>query len=193
LIAIYQRYDESKLNYVDQVLLDYKGKEEELFRELAKKYSIDLSFLGLSTIQSSSTGFKGGGRLFGQATPLSIGVGNFGHNGTSSCSRGAAAFGTATTSLNFTKNNGNSNLEDSKLSFGEKKSSTGFLFGASSKTTIKGGFGSLVNNNINLDSSNNNTLFGGLSSTATTFDFKGSNSFGASLNNGELAFGDYRK
>jgi hypothetical protein len=74
LVAFYQKYNPSKINEVDKVLIKYKNNEELLFRNLAKKYNLDPSLFGLrSNPQPSGFGSVGTGSTqggFGQMTPL---------------------------------------------------------------------------------------------------------------------------
>jgi hypothetical protein len=65
LFAFYQKYNPSKVAEVDRLLLKYQGKEEQMFRNLAKKYNLDPAVFGLP-----STPVTG----FGAAPPSAAGV-----------------------------------------------------------------------------------------------------------------------
>lgn len=101
LYSFYQQYNPQKLAEVDKVLVKYNGNEEQMFRNLAKKYNMDPSVFGLSSAPapsimtgvgmagiSSPVGFGqpsalGGGPTFGGvSTPTtpSFGGGSFGSN-----------------------------------------------------------------------------------------------------------------
>ena len=62
LVAFYQKYNQSRLGEVDKVLLKYKGNEEQLFRNLARKYNLDPTIFGLSPTPPASAA------PFGQAS-----------------------------------------------------------------------------------------------------------------------------
>lgn len=104
LVAFYQKYNPSKLNEVDKVLIKYKNNEEHLFRNLAKKYNLDPSLFGLPTNpQSSGFGLAGSGSTqsgFGQIT-------SFGESATSGFSSSSgfgepvAAFGSPSVASTF--------------------------------------------------------------------------------------------
>lgn len=57
LMAFYQQKNPSKLTEVDKVLAKYIGKEEQLFRNLAKKYNLDPTVFGLQAAVGNSPGF----------------------------------------------------------------------------------------------------------------------------------------
>lgn len=77
LVAFYQQHNAAKIAEVDKLLEKYKGNEEQMFRNLAKKYSLDPSVFGLQATPVASnptpphnTGFGqlsalGGGSAFG--------------------------------------------------------------------------------------------------------------------------------
>jgi hypothetical protein len=54
LFAFYQQHNPSKLSEVDKLLAKYQGKEENMFRNLAKKYNMDPSVFGLSSTPTNS-------------------------------------------------------------------------------------------------------------------------------------------
>lgn len=65
LTAVYQRYNSAKLSQIDQFLTKYRGKEEQMFRMLAKKYNIDPSELGLPAAPTPAGGFGTASPSFG--------------------------------------------------------------------------------------------------------------------------------
>jgi len=68
LVAFYQKYNPTKLSDVDHLLTKYQGREETLFRNLAKKYNLDPSCFGLkhssqppgASFPNSNTAFASG-------------------------------------------------------------------------------------------------------------------------------------
>jgi len=113
LYQFYQEKNPSKLAEVDKVLAKYSGQEEQMFRNLAKKYQLDPSVFGISTAapilgfgspgakpgfgQTSTMGggassFAQGPRGFGQPSPLGGGMSSPNPSGT------GATFGSAATS-----------------------------------------------------------------------------------------------
>lgn len=111
LAQFYQRYNPTKVSEVDRLLAKYKGNEELMFRNLAKKYNLDPGLFGLpavttptgfgsaaSPLPGSTSGFGqpsalGSNSPFGgspQSTPL--GPGGFGQ--TSPIGSQAGVFGT---------------------------------------------------------------------------------------------------
>ena len=75
LTEFYREKNPSKISDVDHVLLKYQGREEEMFRNLAKKYALDPAVFGLSSVPSaigamSPPGIAGTPLAFGQPTPL---------------------------------------------------------------------------------------------------------------------------
>jgi hypothetical protein len=57
LLSFYQQHNPQKVSEVDKLLEKYKGNEEQMFRNLAKKYSLDPSVFGLPA--SVPVGFGG--------------------------------------------------------------------------------------------------------------------------------------
>merc|ERR1712238_529739 len=49
LTAFYQEYNPTKVSEVDKLLNKYNGNEEQMFRNLAKKYNVDPSIFGPGT------------------------------------------------------------------------------------------------------------------------------------------------
>ena len=94
LTAFYQQKDPSKLASIDKFLAKYAGQEDQLFRNLAKKYNIDPSMFGVSAAApapaaggfgaaTSPGGFGqhstlGGGSLFGSPPAAAPSAGGFG-------------------------------------------------------------------------------------------------------------------
>ena len=115
LTAFYQEKNPSKLPEIDKNLAKYLGREEELFRNLAKKYSVPLAAFGLPEStpasgfgstgigMSASPGFGqpstlGGGSTFGSTPPSFGGALNTGFGAASSgpgfgSASGAGTFG----------------------------------------------------------------------------------------------------
>jgi hypothetical protein len=96
LVAFYQKYNPSKVGDVDKNLLKYKGNEELLFRNLAKKYNLDPTIFGLSpTPPASSAPFgqpsASGG--FGQTSQPFASPSTPGFGQTSTLGGGSATFG----------------------------------------------------------------------------------------------------
>ena len=78
LFAFYQQRNPSKISEVDKLLTKYAGKEEQLLRNLAKKYNLDPSLFGLSAAPTSAFGASspiGQSGAFGQAAPTPAGGG----------------------------------------------------------------------------------------------------------------------
>lgn len=74
LLQFYQQHNPSKVGEVDRLLAKYQGNEEQLFRNLAKRYNLDPSMFGLtstptlgSTPAPAAPAFGSG---FGHPTPL---------------------------------------------------------------------------------------------------------------------------
>jgi len=79
LLGFYQQYNPNKVAEVDKVLQKYAGQEEQLFRNLAKKYNIDPSMFGISisnnSTLTSTAGFSGSSTLsspFGHSSGLGM-------------------------------------------------------------------------------------------------------------------------
>ena len=70
LTTFYQKQNPQKLGEIDKVLQKYQGQEEQLFRNLAKKYNLDPSVFGLSTAAIPSGGFGGPSPGFGAPSVL---------------------------------------------------------------------------------------------------------------------------
>lgn len=68
LVAFYQKYNPNRLGEVDKVLVKYKGNEDVMFRNLAKKYNLDPSMFGLPPSPRAPASF-------GQPSTPSVGFG----------------------------------------------------------------------------------------------------------------------
>jgi hypothetical protein len=70
VISFYQQHNPAQLPKIDQVLQKYAGKEEQLLLNLAKKYMVDPSTIGLSSTTGASqgSGFGTGAPSFGKAS-----------------------------------------------------------------------------------------------------------------------------
>lgn len=91
LTAFYQQYNASKLNEVDKLLGKYSGREEDLFRNLAKKYNMDPSVFGISSAPSAPTATPG---AFGAApAPPAFGTSTPGFGQPSRLGGGPSPFG----------------------------------------------------------------------------------------------------
>jgi len=86
LSAFYQQYNPAKVAEVDKLLAKYRGNEEQMFRNLAKKYNLDPSIFGLSAAAPAGGTFGSpsieGTPGFGQPSVLG-GVSAFGGSGAS--------------------------------------------------------------------------------------------------------------
>ena len=96
LTAFYQQQNPQKLGEIDKVLQKYQGNEDQLFRNLAKKYNLDPSVFGLST---AAAGFGGSSPGFGQ--PSSLGGSTMFGSGGNVTSTGSSAFGSSSTGSGF--------------------------------------------------------------------------------------------
>jgi len=81
LFAFYQQRNPSKIAEVDKLLAKYAGKEEQMFRNLAKKYNLDPSVFSLGAAAPAPTPAFGAPPIgqpagFGQASTMSGGFGN---------------------------------------------------------------------------------------------------------------------
>lgn len=91
LVAFYQQHNPAKIAEVEKLLEKYRGNEEQMFRNLAKKYQLDPAIFGLAATP-----------VLTSATPPSISSGF----GKTSMLRGGQAFGGAS---------GGGNLLDSTM------------------------------------------------------------------------------
>jgi len=71
LLQFYQEKNPSKVGEVDKLLMKYRGNEEQMFRNLAKKYQLDVSVFGISpSSQAASFGSPVATPAFGQASKM---------------------------------------------------------------------------------------------------------------------------
>jgi hypothetical protein len=74
LLAFYNQHNPSKVAEVDRLLAKYQGKEDQMFRNLAKKYNLDPSTFGISSGPSAALAFGsptiGAPTNFGQPSAL---------------------------------------------------------------------------------------------------------------------------
>lgn len=136
LTAFYQQYNASKISDVDKLLAKYQGKEEHMFRQLAKKYNLDPSVFGLSPSPVAPAGFG--------SPALSTGFSSPGGFGSPSVLGGGPVFGGAAPSASpFGASSGG--FGQSAGGFGSASGtsfSTGPSFGALAHAPGVGGFGS---------------------------------------------------
>jgi hypothetical protein len=93
LTTFYEQRNPDKLGEVDKVLQKYRGNEEQMFRNLAKKYNLDPSVFGLSSTPAPTGGF-GGSPGFGQPSALG-GSSLFGSGGSAAPAPSSVAFGSS--------------------------------------------------------------------------------------------------
>jgi hypothetical protein len=137
LTAFYQQYNAAKISDVEKLLAKYQGKEEHMFRQLAKKYNLDPSVFGLPPSPVAPSGF-------GTPAP-STGFGSSpGGFGSPSVLGGGPVFGGAAPSASpFGASSGG--FGQSAGGFGSSSGtsfSTGPSFGALAHSPGVGGFGS---------------------------------------------------
>ncbi len=132
LVGFYQNYNPSKIAEVDKLLEKYRGSEEQMFRNLAKKYQLDPAVFGL------------------QATPVAItptpSLGGFGHI---SALGGGSTFGPSSASLGspLRTSLGGGFGQTSSLGsgFSQALPTSGHVFGASSSPGLgTSSFGALA-------------------------------------------------
>lgn len=161
LLSFYQQKNPSKIAEVEKLLEKYRGNEEQMFRNLAKKYQLDASVFGLSAAPATSTfGAAGTG------IPSSGGFGSAGGFGRPSALGSSSPFGQ--TSGGF----GQTSILGGGATFG---SSAGPSFGGASAN-----FGALASNPSPFGSAS----AGAFGSTGPTFGapsggFGNSSPFGA--------------
>jgi len=129
LYQFYQEKNPSKVTEVDKLLSKYNGKEEQMFRNLAKKYQLDPSVFGISAAaptQAPGFGSPAATPAFGQASTMGGGASPFGQS--------PGGFGQPSP---LGGGNGMSNSKPPGQAFGSGSTSG---FGASSAS----GFGSLA-------------------------------------------------
>lgn len=82
LLQFYQEKNPSKVAEVDKLLTKYHGNEEQMFRNLAKKYQLDCSVFGISS-SAPNPGFGSppvANPAFGQASAMGGGSSPFGQS-----------------------------------------------------------------------------------------------------------------
>jgi Ca2+-binding EF-hand superfamily protein len=82
LLQFYQEKNPSKVAEVDKLLTKYRGNEEQMFRNLAKKYQLDCSVFGISS-SAPNPGFGSptvANPAFGQASAMGGGSSPFGQS-----------------------------------------------------------------------------------------------------------------
>lgn len=83
LVSFYQQKNPSKVAEVDKFLQKYRGNEEQMFRNLAKKYQLDPSVFGLPAAPAGGFGSPPaapGPTSFGQQSTLGAGASPFGQS-----------------------------------------------------------------------------------------------------------------
>lgn len=83
LHQFYQEKNPSKVAEVDKVLAKYSGKEEQMFRNLAKKYQLDPSVFGIAPgapTPTSGFGSPAAAPAFGQASTMGSSASPFGQS-----------------------------------------------------------------------------------------------------------------
>lgn len=145
LHSFYQQYNPTKVSEVDKLLVKYQGNEEQMFRNLAKKYNMDPSVFGLSN------NMMGGGGMNTTSMTTSTQIGAGGGFGMPSALGGGPTFGTIggsttnpiaqSSSTSIFGGSGGGNLFGSAANT-TPSSSTGFGFGALAQAPATPGFGS---------------------------------------------------
>lgn len=158
LMQFYQQHNPTKLGEVDKVLVKYRGNEEQLFRNLAKKYNLDPSAFGLPPAPAAGGFGSSAPTGFGQASAL----------GSAPAFGGPSGFGQPS-QMGF----GSTNTAGSGMTFGSGMSSAQGTssFGSLAQAPSPSPFGS-------------SSMGGGFGSPAPTFGapsmgFGGSTPFGA--------------
>ena len=186
LVAFYQKYNPAKVVEVDKLLNKYAGKEEQLLRNLAKRYNLEPSFFGLpekiSATNASGFGVSTNfGTTFGTSTQLNGGSASSGGFGVTNASPFVSTPNSTGGVSGFGKPSG---LGNNAPAFGSPSGTTGFgssigksSFGAGISATS--GFGSLSSNNPGPS-----PAFGSNNTFASKASFgEGSGGFGPSSNN----------
>jgi len=137
---IYQKYNPTKINSIDGLLVKYRGHEAQLIERLKKKYNTEPGVVNNSKQQGNSAGF-GSGNGFGQqpqvqnnafgsnnATPA---VGGFGSS--------TSGFGGAATGFGQSNNSGFGAV--SSNGFGQQPQQQNNAFGNNNTKPAVGGFG----------------------------------------------------
>jgi hypothetical protein len=127
LMSFYQQKNPSKVAEVDKLLAKYRGNEEQMFRNLAKKYQLDPSVFGISSAPATGVfGSPQAGSSFGLQSNLGSGQATFGQS---------AGFGQPAASPGF------GGQAAPSPGFG---GSTGHTFGSTGSSPHGSSFGSLA-------------------------------------------------
>ena len=166
LIEFYHNHNPAKVDEADRLLEKYRGNEEALFRNLAKKYNLDPSMFGLNSAPAPAPGgfgspspLGGGSNAFGGAPSTPFGSGGF---GSSSPLGQSGVFGSAPVSASTPP--------------------TGSVFGSAAGSTSLGatGFGSLAQSSPGQGfQSSPGQGFGAFGSPSPPTTFGASSPFGA--------------
>jgi len=182
LIAFYQKHNPSKIAEVDKVLTKYKGQEEQLFRNLAKKYNLDPSTFGISGTPTTAPGF---GSSASGVTSVGFGqtnAGGFGKGVSASPSPFSipSNLGTSSTSGGFASFGKTSGIGSGAPAFGSTMGATSTFGSASSPNAV---FGSLASGS---GGTGGITSFGGTSGFGSGFggNAPAPSGFGSGMNIG---------
>jgi hypothetical protein len=129
LMSFYQQKNPSKVAEVDKLLAKYRGNEEQMFRNLAKKYQLDPSVFGISSVPATGA--------FGSQQPQA--PPSFGHQST--LGSGPATFGQSAGFGQTAVSPGFGGQAGSSPGFG---GSGGHAFGSGGSSTAGSSFGSLA-------------------------------------------------
>lgn len=152
LLQFYKEKNPSKVSDVDKLLAKYSGREDHMFRNLAKKYNLDPSVLGVSAgapAPSPGFGSPSATPAFGQASPMGTGTSPFGQSSggfgqPSTFGGGPKPSGTSTFGSGMTSSFGSSGFgslaQSSPSPFGVGQSS-GFGAPAASFGSVSSPFG----------------------------------------------------
>jgi len=139
LLQFYQEKNPSKVTEVDKLLTKYRGNEDQMFRNLAKKYHLDCSVFGISSTTPNpgyssvvaTPAFSQASTMGGGPSPFGQSPGGFGQpsplgggNGMSSSSPAGQTFGSGSTASYGTSNFG-SLTQASPSPFGGQSSNFG--------------------------------------------------------------------
>jgi len=157
LLQFYQEKNPSKVTEVDKLLTKYRGNEDQMFRNLAKKYHLDCSVFGISSITPNpgfssvvaTPAFSQVSIMGGVPSPFGQSPGGFGQsstlgggNGIPSSSPAGQTFGSGSTASYGTSNFG-SLTQASPSPFGQPSNfgsgNTNTGFGGSATTPAFGG------------------------------------------------------
>ena len=139
LVAFYQERNPAQLAKVDQVLAKYAGKEEQLLRNLAKKYNVNPRAFGLQSIPAQPPSQTIGGSAFGSSTPAFGQTSGFGQTTTGF---GSVMSPQASTGGTFGQSFGSTTGTSSSSGFGSFANQNTGGFGSLSGNSPSAGFGS---------------------------------------------------